>query len=220
MTLGKLLKQARLKRGLTVSAVASQIDISHSYLTLIENDRRYLPKQLVRKLSGILGLPTETIYQAYVDQELFRAGVDPTEHTDTKFRNIFDGLNDAVAEMDAVGRITEVNKRLEEMFGWERDEIVGKPFWKIGFIIPRDLSELIDGFKQFIFHRRVYDYVEFSAKTKNGDVLRLEVSSKLFRRNHHWYVLAVVRDMTNRKQSARSIRAQKIHWELQKKSKP
>lgn len=217
--IGEKLKQARLKTGTSVEKLASKIGISHSYLTLIENDQRYLPKRLIKKLTQLLELPSQTIYHWYVDQELSRAGVDPEEYADTKFRQIFDGLNDAVAEMDITGRITEINKRLEEMFGWDRNEMIGKPFWKIGFFIPQDLPELIAGFKQFMLRRRVFDLVELSARTKNGEILRLEVSSKLFRRNRRWRVLSVVRDVTNRKQSVNRRRQQRVRWEFFNKSK-
>ncbi len=214
MSIGTQIKQTRLKKGLSAETLATRIGISRSYLTLIENNQRYLPKSLVKLLARAFKLSPQVIYQWYVDQELSRAGVDPQEYADTKFRQIFDSLNDAVAEMDMAGRITKINKRLEEMFGWDRSEIIGKPFWKIGFHIPRDFSELIRAFKQFALKRRVFDLIELTAKTKTGEILRVEVSSKLFRRNNRWRTLSVVRDITNRQQSPGRRQAQKIRWEI------
>lgn len=53
--------------------------VSRSYLTLIENGERRLPKSLVGKLAKALLLPKHTIYDWFLEQELTE-----TEITDTK----------------------------------------------------------------------------------------------------------------------------------------
>lgn len=46
-----------------------------SYLTLIENGERRLPKRLVGKLAEVFKLPKATIYDWYLEQELEAAGI-------------------------------------------------------------------------------------------------------------------------------------------------
>lgn len=56
--------------GLTVGFLSQELGISRSYLTLIENGERRLPKKLVEKLAKTFNLPKETVYEWYLEQEL------------------------------------------------------------------------------------------------------------------------------------------------------
>ena len=47
--------------------------------------------------------------------------------TERRLRLVFDGLPDTVVAVNARGRITQINSTAETMFGFSRDEIVGKP---------------------------------------------------------------------------------------------
>ena len=49
------------------------------------------------------------------------------ERTETKFRTLLECAPDALIIMDRQGRIVLVNRRTEEMFGYERAQLLGKP---------------------------------------------------------------------------------------------
>lgn len=72
---GTKIKNMRLGLGLTVGALSQTLGISRSYLTLIENGKRRLPKQLVRKLAKALHLTKNTVYGWYLEQELREVGI-------------------------------------------------------------------------------------------------------------------------------------------------
>ena len=46
---GKRVRALRLRLGLTQAAMAARLDISASYLNLLENDRRGMPAALLRQ---------------------------------------------------------------------------------------------------------------------------------------------------------------------------
>lgn len=75
MTIGPKIKNIRLGLGLTVEFLSAEIGVSPSYLTLIENGKRRLPKRLVGKLAKAFKLPKETVYDWYLEQELKAAGI-------------------------------------------------------------------------------------------------------------------------------------------------
>ena len=55
--------------------LSTEIDVSRSYLTLMENGKRRLPKRLVGKLAKVFKLPKATVYDWYLEQELRRVGI-------------------------------------------------------------------------------------------------------------------------------------------------
>ena len=75
VTIGSKVKNVRISLGLTVEFLATEIGVSRSYLTLIENGERRLPKRLVGKLAKTLGLSKGTVYEWYLEQELREVGI-------------------------------------------------------------------------------------------------------------------------------------------------
>lgn len=76
ISIGLKIKNIRTDLNLTVEFVSQKLGVSRSYLTLIENGERHLPKKLVGKLARVLKIPKETVYEWYLEQELIRAGIE------------------------------------------------------------------------------------------------------------------------------------------------
>lgn len=51
MSIGLKIKKIRIDLGLSVKTLSNQTGVSRSYLTLIENGERPLPKRLVEKVA-------------------------------------------------------------------------------------------------------------------------------------------------------------------------
>lgn len=75
MSIGLRIKKNRIDLGLSAKTLSNQIGVSRSYLTLIENGERHLPKKMVGKLAQALRVPKETVYEWYLDQKLAEVGI-------------------------------------------------------------------------------------------------------------------------------------------------
>lgn len=75
ISIGLKIKNIRMGLDLTVESVTQKLRVSRSYLTLIENGERRLPKRLVGKLAKAFKLPETTIYDWYLEQELGAVGI-------------------------------------------------------------------------------------------------------------------------------------------------
>jgi transcriptional regulator with XRE-family HTH domain len=62
MTIGDTIKQLRHASGLTQQALADRVEISRSYLSLIEQDRREATLPLLRRLADALGSPAAVLF--------------------------------------------------------------------------------------------------------------------------------------------------------------
>ena len=44
-----------------------------------------------------------------------------------QFKAVFDSTADAMYLLDLEGNVIEVNPAFEELYGWKREEVIGKP---------------------------------------------------------------------------------------------
>lgn len=198
MPIGNKIKTTRKRLGISADVLSTNLKISRSYLTLIENSKRRFPKKLTSKLAKSLKLPVEIVREWFVEQELTKIGIGP-KLTSKKFQNMYDGIRDAITEIDLTGKITEINITTETMFDVKREDIIGKRFWQLDALIPRSLPDILNTFKQFAKRRRIYEVVEMTVRTGKGKRIRIESSSKLLKRGGKWRIISVVRDITDRK---------------------
>jgi anti-anti-sigma factor len=70
-------------------------------------------------------------FESGADPEAGRAALAPTV-----LLQLLDALNDGVALTDDAGTIALANRRMEDMFGYDRDELAGRP---IESLVPADL---------------------------------------------------------------------------------
>jgi PAS domain S-box-containing protein len=127
---------------------------------------------------------------------------------EAKVRRIVDTALDAVLGMDEQGRITEWNAQAETMFGWKRDEAVGRRLSDI--LIPmRYRSDHEDGLRRFLtsgegplINRRV----ELLAANRTGSEFPVEVSVAPYRVGGAWAFSGFVRDLADRKNAEEAFR--------------
>jgi two-component system, sporulation sensor kinase A len=79
--------------------------------------------------------------------------------------------SDGVYVIDLTGRVLEVNKKFEEMFGWAREEIIGK---KIP-LTPEERIEALKVFERILAGERVTVW-EAVKRSKNGSCFYAEVT--------------------------------------------
>ncbi|WP_447980278.1 PAS domain S-box protein [Candidatus Nitrospira bockiana] len=129
--------------------------------------------------------------------------------SETRLRAMIETAHDAVVGMDECGRITVWNRQAERMFGWARDEVVGKLVAET--IIPRQYRHLhtagLDWFLATgtgpIFDRRL----QLTALRRDGSEFPIELSCHPFTVADTHEFCAFVTDITHRKLVEEELRA-------------
>jgi PAS domain S-box-containing protein len=127
---------------------------------------------------------------------------------DAKTRRIIESALDAVLSMDERGRVTEWNAQAETMFGWRRDEAVGRTLAEL--FIPHRYRDAHDkGLKHFLttgegplLNRRI----EITALHRDGSEFPVEVSIAPYQIEGNWEFSGFVRDITEKKVAEASAR--------------
>jgi PAS domain S-box-containing protein len=129
-------------------------------------------------------------------------------HTsETRYRNLFENASDAIVSFTLEGQIISVNRGLEILLGWTREELIGQHYQKL--LTPSSAAQLEERIATIITTNRQRSnqtpFIELDAVRRDGTIIPVEVSDDIL--YDDWWRLAGVmimaRNMTFRKELER-----------------
>jgi PAS domain S-box-containing protein len=131
-------------------------------------------------------------------------------------RLIVDTATDAFVEMDSDGRITAWNPAAEQVFGWTRDEAVGRLVRET--IVPEPyreghehgLAHFLQTGRQNVLNRRF----EISALRRDGSEFPIEITISPIRLGDAWFFAAFIHDITSRIEREEELRLSRERFDL------
>lgn len=123
-----------------------------------------------------------------------------------KFRTIFENASDLIVCLDESGTIVEVNDRIEEIFGFKPEEVIGNNFAQLTYLAPDNKQKAIK-LSDNIIGTGIAGLTEIEASHKDGSKLIVEASNRIIQTmDGQQNVLAIIRDITERVQSQEALR--------------
>ena len=122
--------------------------------------------------------------------------------SERRARALFDGIHDAVFVHDQVGRILDANPAACRQLGYSREELLGMSTSQI------DVPEFAAGFQERLRQqlREGTLSCEGLHRTKTGRIIPVEVTTSTIQFDNQVAVLAILRDITERKALERTRR--------------
>lgn len=112
----------------------------------------------------------------------------------------FEAAAEGFLVVDKKGLIYQVNQRLNDLFGYTREELLGKP---LSLLLPDQIKDRHAGhFAKFWnspHERTMGQGMDLQAKRKDGSLFDVEISLTPFERESEFYVLGIVNDISERK---------------------
>ena len=132
--------------------------------------------------------------------------------SESRFRALLESASQGVVAVDESGRIVLVNAKTEEMFGYTRDELLGQP---LEILLPERYRAVHAEHLRHYFaspRTRVMGLGSiFGAVQERGNEFPLEVSLSCVEQGGSRLALALITDITERKQAEERLRqAQKL----------
>ncbi|MDD5015145.1 MAG: PAS domain S-box protein [Atribacterota bacterium] len=133
---------------------------------------------------------------------------DSLDKIDEKFRKIISTVLDAIIIADGEGKIVFWNKAAEEIYGYSSKESLGKPLTAFLISFPfhgafkKDFTEFKKSGKGSIVGKTL----EFNTKNRDGIRFPVEMSLSSIEIDKKWYSVAIIRDVTKRKQTEERLR--------------
>ena len=119
---------------------------------------------------------------------------------DARYRAVVETAGDGIVSADADGLITSFNHAAERMFGYTRDEVVGRPLTTLMPERFRDAHRA--GLQHFVAtgeRRLIGRTVDVAARRKDGAEFPLELSLTTWEAEGRHFFTGVLRDTTDRK---------------------
>lgn len=137
------------------------------------------------------------------------------EEKQRMFEHFFYASPDANIVVNARGKIVQTNHQVEFMFGYERDELIGK---KIETLIPerfgRSHARLRGSYYKDPITRPMGIGLKLFGRRKNGSEFPVDVTLSPMTVGGETHVIAVVRDITRRVESEEAARRQSDYVRL------
>jgi PAS domain S-box-containing protein len=118
---------------------------------------------------------------------------------DFLYRDVFDAAPDGIVIVDRRGRICDVNRTASEMFGFDREELLGEPVERL---VPEGQRELHReeraGYVDEPTARPMGVGLDLRARHADGSEFPVEISLSPLQGDDQMYVVASVRDQTER----------------------
>lgn len=132
--------------------------------------------------------------------------------TETRIRAVTDNVFDAIITADEKGVIESVNPAVERMFGYVRDELLGK---NVSLLMPEPYSKEHDRYlRKYLLTgkgRIINNRAEIVGVRKDGEKFPLEISLREMLLGERRYFVAVVRDITENKRQTEALEYQALH---------
>ncbi|MEK6977522.1 MAG: PAS domain S-box protein [Candidatus Hydrothermarchaeota archaeon] len=180
-----------LFRGETIKNLKTQIYNASGKLVDI-NLSLSLLKNSEGAVIGTVGVSSDITKETNLQREVLQ--------TKNYLENIFNTASDLIYVLAFDGRFKDLNKRVEELTGYRKQELIGMPFVKL--LAPEYTAIFLANFQKRIKGANVPPY-EVEVLRKKGDRSPLEIRGS---RLEGVGVITIARDITNRKKAEMEIR--------------
>jgi len=221
----RLTKEVVSRERQAIAGVAIAFIITFTSLMLFITHRiRLLTYRISEFSEKTLGMPREKMNKGdklYILEERFRHLTEEViaareeikravkKQAEEKTRVIVESAFDAIVTINSEGVITTWNPQSEKMFGWKRDEAMGREVAEL--LIPDEFSEAHKrGLRNFLLTgkgRLLNQQIEIYAKNRRGETFPVELTVSHAKTDEGDVFIAVIRDITERKEAEKQIRA-------------
>ncbi|MGA8783077.1 MAG: PAS domain S-box protein, partial [Terracidiphilus sp.] len=128
-------------------------------------------------------------------------------YSEERYRLVLETASDAVVSMDYSGIIQVANRAIKRIFGYEPEEVIGRP---LTILMPESMRDLhTNGFNRYLstgLRHINWQGVELTARRKNGEEFPVEVSFGELSGDGHNLFTGFIRDISERKQAEKALR--------------
>jgi len=190
--------------------------ISRITRNLLGDEKRRRPSvtecQALKKKGGALWLLGQlttvkfdgkpALLHSLIDISRWKQDMQKLQESEERFITLSEAAKDAIVMMDHRGRTSYWNPAATRMFGYRPEEILGKNTHRILAPAPlyRVYRQAFPRFQQTGRGKAVDRTLELTGKRKGGESFPIELSLSSININGSWHSLAIIRDITERKE--------------------
>ncbi len=142
-----------------------------------------------------------------------RQAEEALRESEERYRDLFENANDVFYTLDLEGRITSINRRAEQLFGYSRTECLGRKATDL--VVPEHHGRMQEALQRKLAGAAMPTVYELEVVCKDGRRVPLEVSSRLIVRNGQAVgVQGIARDISERRRAEQALRQSEERFRL------
>jgi PAS domain S-box-containing protein len=141
----------------------------------------------------------------YKDITDLKRAQEESEESRRHFQTLFNLMADPVAIVDDRGNVLDVTQKVEEVFGFKKEEVVGRNFAEKGILTAKTKEIMAKKLAERISGELVAPY-EVELLTKDGRKLPVEINASAIQYKGKPATLNVIRDVSERKKMEEKLR--------------
>lgn len=177
-----------------------------------KEDREKLEREVKKRTSELVKM-NKRLRQEIEERKRAEKALRESEE---RFRSISASAQDGIVMMDSKGNITYWNEAAERIFGYTKEEVIGKEAHII--LTPERYHETykkgVSRFRETGQGPVIRKTLELSAVRKDGVEFPIELSVSAIKLRGKWYSTGIVRDITDRKRAEEALRESEERFRL------
>ncbi len=155
---------------------------------------------------SILGVPIRLgggqvgVYGIYRDITARHRMEEALRASEAFARAVMDHMLEGLVIVDDTSSIVSLNREAERMFGYRREELIGR---HVGLLLPDDAQPEAEAFLRAARQRAMGRITEWAARRKNGQVFRVELALFAFESGGRRFFAGNLRDLSGREEVER-----------------
>lgn len=126
---------------------------------------------------------------------------------DSTVNSLLEALTEGIIIIDETGVVVLVNQRIEELFGYHKEDVIGRP---LNIFLPERFSNIHSSYIKVYFQNPWQRYmgkgIDLVGKRKDGTEFPVEISLSYLETDAGPLAIAFVTDITERKKTERELR--------------
>ncbi len=129
--------------------------------------------------------------------------------TRVSFEDLFEFVPDAIVVNDREGCIVQTNRQAEKMFGYSRDEILGKP---VETLLPERFRGRVKDYMSEPSIRILGTGLELYGRKKDGSEFPVDIAHAPLQTEKGMVVLSIIRDITEHRQMEEILKESEMRF--------
>ena len=122
------------------------------------------------------------------------------KQSEAKFRHIYENTPMSILLINSQGLVVDCNKTIEQIIGYDKDELIGKKFYELNIIHPESTSHIVSLFKRFLSGEKLHR-VDLRVYKKDKKLIWINLQASLVQIEEENYIQAIFSDITTAKKA-------------------
>ena len=116
-----------------------------------------------------------------------------------RYKNLFENSPNAVLLINFKGIVIDANSTTKRLFGYEKEEFLGKPINNLTDIFPQEVKHFFKLIFRASFSKDFPKPIEFQVKIKSGNIIWVILQASLIKQNTETLIQFIFQDITEKK---------------------